>query len=85
MAAEFNKTVSVSSESGRPIYRVVNKAPWHELPSSMYMAICDTDLRNYLNGRGNIQDIMPYLSADEREFIISGIKPDEWDELFEEE
>ena len=29
-----------------------------------------------------IQDIMPDISADEREFLISGITPDQWDETF---
>ena len=29
-----------------------------------------------------IQEAMPGLTADEREFIISGIAPDEWNMLF---
>ena len=32
-----------------------------------------------------IQDAMPHLSDDEREFIMSGITPEEWDEVFAEE
>ena len=32
-----------------------------------------------------IQDAMPNLSADEREFLQTGILPDEWDQLFPEE
>lgn len=32
-----------------------------------------------------IQDAMPKLTDDQREFIKSGISPDEWEELFEEE
>lgn len=84
MPAQFYKTVSTSAESGRPLYRVVNQAPWHKLPSSMFMAIEDRDIEKFVNGQGCIQDIMPYLSADEREFIISGIAPKEWDELFGE-
>ena len=30
----------------------------------------------------NIQDAAPHLSADDREFIISGITPDEWTSAF---
>lgn len=30
----------------------------------------------------NIQDAMPHLSADEREFIMTGITPEEWDAAF---
>jgi hypothetical protein len=29
-----------------------------------------------------IQDAMPHLSADDREFLISGITPDEWNKAF---
>jgi 7,8-dihydro-6-hydroxymethylpterin-pyrophosphokinase len=32
-----------------------------------------------------IQHAMPHLSADEREFILTGILADEWDEMFGEE
>jgi hypothetical protein len=32
-----------------------------------------------------IQDAMPNLSADDREFILSGITKAEWDEAFSEE
>lgn len=28
------------------------------------------------------QDAFPHLSADDREFIMSGITPEEWEELF---
>ena len=31
-----------------------------------------------------IQNAMPHLSADEREFIMTGITPDEWDAAFNE-
>jgi hypothetical protein len=29
-----------------------------------------------------IQDALPYLTPDEREFLMTGILPHEWDELF---
>jgi hypothetical protein len=32
-----------------------------------------------------IQNAMPQLSADEREFIMTGITPDVWEELFAED
>lgn len=31
-----------------------------------------------------IQHAMPHLSADDREFILTGILPEEWDEMFDE-
>jgi hypothetical protein len=33
-------------------------------------------------GGMNIQDAMPHLSADDREFLMTGITPEEWDETF---
>lgn len=35
-------------------------------------------------GGTSIQDAMPELSADDREFLISGITPEEWDEKLSE-
>ena len=29
-----------------------------------------------------IQDAMPHLSADDREYLITGMTPEEWDGLF---
>lgn len=33
-------------------------------------------------GLGSMQDLMPYLSDSDREFILSGITAEEWDEMF---
>lgn len=40
------------------------------------------DLLDWENGKGNIQDILHYLSADDREFIMTGIGGSQWDDLF---
>jgi len=32
--------------------------------------------------RRNMQEIVPDLSPEEREFLISGITPEEWEEIF---
>ena len=34
---------------------------------------------------GLIQDVMPELSSEDREFIMTGITPEEWDSVFSEE
>lgn len=41
-------------------------------------------MENFLNGT-KVQDAFPHLSADDREFILSGITPEEWNEVFGEE
>lgn len=43
------------------------------------------DLIAWEQGYGNVQDIMPYLNDDDREFILSGITPEEWDSAFSEQ
>lgn len=42
------------------------------------------DFMAWQAGYGNIQDLMPYLSLDDREFILSGITAAEWDAAFAE-
>ena len=39
----------------------------------------------WANGNGLIQDVFPELSADEREYILTGISPEEWDSMFSDE
>lgn len=33
----------------------------------------------------HIQDVFPELSADEREFLMTGVTPQEWEEMFGKE
>ena len=51
----------------------------------MELDITQQQLNDFTNGRlGLAQEAFPHLSIDEREFIISGIHPIEWRELFGE-
>lgn len=43
------------------------------------IAVRSEDLDKWINGM-LIQDAMPYLSADDREFLMTGITPEEWEE-----
>ncbi len=40
------------------------------------------DFEKFARGEGLVQEIFPYLSADDREFFISGICPKCWDMIF---
>jgi|694.fasta_scaffold57798_9 hypothetical protein len=42
------------------------------------------DYERYLDGE-LVQNAFPYLTADEREFILSGIYPGEWELAFPEQ
>ena len=39
----------------------------------------------YEGGRELIQDVFPHISGDEREFIKTGITPDEWTQMVEDD
>ena len=43
------------------------------------------DMIAWETGTCNIQDVMPYLNDNDREFILSGITAEEWDSVFSEE
>ena len=52
----------------------------------MEIDITVQQLFDFMNGRSGLaQEAFPHLSAEEREFIISGIHPIEWKELFDNE
>ena len=44
-----------------------------------------TDMLEWEAGLGNIQELMPYLTVDDREFILSGITKEEWNSVFAEQ
>jgi len=49
------------------------------------VAVNEEDYFNWSFDGALVQDAFPYLSADEREMLISGICPKCWDKLFGEE
>ena len=50
----------------------------------MEIDVSDKQIALWMEG-ALIQDVMPSLSADEREFLMTGITPDEWATEFGEE
>jgi hypothetical protein len=49
---------------------------------SMELPITSKQLSTWDSGKGLIQEVFPKLTADQREFIMSGITQDEWDNAF---
>lgn len=47
--------------------------------------ITSDQLKRWERGEDIIQNIMPNLTANEREFIMTGMTPDEWDEVIGDE
>lgn len=63
------------------LFDVVRKSPFSGKTNTITIALDYADYQDWLNGE-LIQNAMPYLTADELEFIMTGITRDEWDETF---
>lgn len=59
---------AVSSLTGKPNVRRISATP-----AQMY---------RWMKGKETVQQIFPELSADDREFLISGLTPEDWKALF---
>jgi hypothetical protein len=66
------------------IYRT---SPFTGKRNQMDLPITLAQMCRYMTGNDHIQDVFPLLTPAEREFILSGITPEEWDThiIFEEE
>ena len=60
---------------------IIRTSPFSGNTNSMEIEVTQEQLSSWENGT-LIQNAMPNLSADEREFIKTGITPAEWDSAF---
>jgi len=51
--------------------------------NTMDLDVTEDQIRRWRGGE-LIQNVMPKLSAEQREFLISGTMPDEWDEMMQD-
>ena len=49
------------------------------------VTVKSADLKRYSTSQDLIQDVFPYLSPGDREFIKTRISPEGWDQMFNEE
>lgn len=49
--------------------------------NEMELPITEADLIRWQNGE-LIQDVFPHLTPDEREFLMNGVTPEEWNVVF---
>ena len=61
---------------------VTRRSSYSNITRMWDMDVTQEQLDAYFDGKGLIHEIFPQLTADEREFIMTGITPEEWDELF---
>lgn len=52
--------------------------------SEMDLPVTEEEIARWRGGE-LVQDVWPSLSPDQREFLITGSTPEEWDEVFGEE
>lgn len=53
--------------------------------NEMTMILDPDDYERWISGGGLIQNVMPYLTPDEREFLMTGTTPEEWNAMFKNE
>ena len=61
---------------------ITRTSPFSGNTNVMEIDVTQEQLRSWRQDGILIQDAMPNLSADEREFIKTGITPEEWDSAF---
>ncbi len=66
--------------------KVTKKSTWSGNDNTLDLNITQEQLDLWDNGRGPfIQRVFPNLTADEREFLLTGMTKEEWDEAFPSE
>lgn len=60
--------------------KVTRTSPFSGKINTMDIDVTEEQFRQWYDGR-LIQHVMPNLTPDEREFIMTGIIPEEWAEL----
>ena len=64
--------------------KITRKSPFTGKETTLDIPVTQAQLTAWENGE-LIQNAMPNLSADHREFIKTGITPQEWNDTFGEE
>jgi len=62
--------------------RILRKSALTGNVNTMDINVTDEQFTKYLGSNECIQNVLPDLSVDEREFLISGITQDEWNKAF---
>lgn len=60
---------------------ITRTSPISGVTRTLNFNVSDDEVLVYMSG-APVQDAFPNLSSDEREFILTGITPEEWDAMF---
>ena len=61
--------------------KITRVSPFSNKKTTLEIAVTARQIASWEKGE-LIQDAMPNLTPDEREFIKTGVTPDEWDDIF---
>ena len=61
---------------------ITRRSPFSNKENTMELDITPEQLARYQQGNELIQNVFPNLPAEHREFIKTGITPEEWDTIF---
>ena len=61
---------------------VTRRSPFSKTENTMELDITPEQLARYEQGNELIQNVFPDLSSEHREFIMTGITPEEWNSTF---
>jgi hypothetical protein len=61
--------------------KITRVSPFSNKKSTLEIDVTARQIASWERGE-LIQDAMPNLTPDEREFIKTGVTPDEWDDIF---
>lgn len=81
MTKTFHR-IKASDTPGWSDWRVTIQNQMTGIFNSRNMELPDDGVAKYISGAFLIQDAFPSVSTDNREFMISGITPEEWKQLF---
>lgn len=66
----------------RTVVQVTKKSPFTGKENTMSIVLDLNDLRNWESRNLLIQEALPYLTPEEREFIMTGYTPEDWKAIF---
>lgn len=69
---------------GPNVIRVTQVSPRTGQANTMDLRISEQQLSDWLVGGELIQNVMPHLTPDEREFLLTGYTAEDWNAIFPE-
>lgn len=80
------QALGLANDKGFVVYDITRKSMLSGKVHTQRIELRKADMDEFKNGSMRlIQDIFPYLSAADREFILTGATAEEWNKAFPEE